>query len=160
MAGNWTDDDKRKIFETFTALAFSLNAYGNHDHKGRLRAWQMILENDMTADELCAAMIAHSRVCDEIPTPSQLLAYKKPAEKQITYAEYKHALVQHEAEGFPMFGYFGQVIKDFERQRNDETGTKSYHEILEARKQLNIPSEVRQIIQGVKKFDPEDIERD
>ncbi len=148
MAGSWTDEDKRKIFEVFAALAFALKSYGNQDHRGRLRAWQMILENDMTADEVCAAMIAHSKVSEELPTPSQLLEYKHPPEKQITYAEYKHALVQHEVEGFPMFGYYGQVIKDYERQRNDETGIKSFYEILESRKQLSIAPELKQVLQN------------
>ena len=128
----------------FTALAFSLKSYGNQDHKGRLRALQLILEDEMTADEICAAMIAHSKVCDELPTPSQLRAYKFKPEKQITYAEYKHALEQHAAEGFPMFGFYGEIIKKYESQSCDDSGTKSYYEILESRKQQSISPELKQ----------------
>lgn len=138
MAGNWINDDKRNILETFTALAFSLKSYGNQDHKARLRSWQLILEPEMTADEICAAMIAHSKVCDELPTPSQLLAYKQQQEKKITYAEYKHALEQHALEGYPMHGYYGQVIKSYESQTGEEIGSKSYYQILDQRKQFQI----------------------
>ena len=151
MAGKWSDDDKRKILETFTVLAFALKSYGNQDHKLRLRSWQMLLENDMTAEEICAAMIAHARTSEEIPTPSQLLAYVKPPERQITYAEYKHALEQHALKGFPMLGYYGQVIKDYERQRNEDTGAKSYNEILEQRKRDNIDTNLKERLQLLKK---------
>ena len=133
-SSKWSNDDKKKIFEVFATLAGSLKSYGNLDHKLRLRSWQMLLENDMTAEEICAAMIAHAKTSEDIPTPSQLIAYVKPPEMQITYAEYKHALEQHALEGFPVFGYYGQVIKDYERQRRDHAGVKSYREILENRK--------------------------
>lgn len=148
MAGNWTRDDKRKIFEVFCALAASVNGYGNIDHKARLKSWQMILENDMTADQICAAMIAHAKTSEEIPTPSQLLAYIKPPEAKITYAEYKHALEQHAAEGYPSFGYYGQIIKDYKRQQGEDTGVKTYHQILEGRKagQPELSPEIKKIL--------------
>lgn len=162
MAGKWSDDDKRKIFDVFCVLAASVNGYGNIDHKARLRSWQMILENDMTADQICAAMITHARTSEEIPTPAHLLAYVKPPEKQITYAEYKHALEQHALEGFPMFGYYGQVIKDYERQRNEDTGAKSYYEILEARQaaQIKLSPEVKKILVGTMKTPDDEKEND
>lgn len=135
MDGRWTDDDKRKIYETFGHLAVSMDCYGNIDHKPRLRAWQAILEKHMTASELCSAMISCSLKYDKIPTPNQLLAEKFPAERKITQAEFIHAQKEHEKEGFPAFGYYGQIIKVYQRQNREETGVPSQYQILEKRRE-------------------------
>jgi hypothetical protein len=130
----WSDSDKKAIAEAYTALTLILNTYGKDDlMKERLRAWQAVLEPDYTADQVCAAMMAHAKQSREMPTPADLIKIIDPPEPKITYAEYKHALEQHALEGYPMFGYFGQVIKDYQRQQANET--PSYQQILEKRQQ-------------------------
>ena len=147
MAGKWTDDEKREIFEVFCALAVSLKSYGNSDHKARLRAWELILANEMTGNEVCSAMVAHAKASDEMPTPSDLLKIKNPPPKQITTAEFIHAKEQHALEGFPRFGYYGQIIRDYEAQRGQETSVPSTYQVLENRQSApQIPDKVKEIL--------------
>lgn len=144
MAGEWTNEEKRKIFEVFAVLAADLKNYGAIDHKARLQAWQAVLADEMTGDEICASMIALAKINDQIPTAAQLRAFKFQPPKQITYAEYKHAIEMHALEGYPMFGYYGQIIRNYESQTAEIHGTKTYHQILEARKQQLIAPELKQ----------------
>jgi hypothetical protein len=133
MDSNWTVEEKRKIMDVFTALAVSMKSYGNMDHRARLRAWELILGNKYNGEQICSAMLAHAEKSDEIPTPAELIKIINPPEPKITYAEYQYALEQHKAEGYPMFGYFGQVIADYKKQQREEYDTPSYQEILERR---------------------------
>jgi hypothetical protein len=133
MDGKWSIDDKKKILEAYTVLTYSLKSYGDDKVKERLRAWEAIMSDSYTADQVCAAMVAHAKKSSEIPTPADLIKIINPPEPKITYADYKYALQQHEAEGYPMFGYFGQVIKDYQRQQREEYDTPSYQEILKRR---------------------------
>ncbi len=133
MDSNWTNDEKRKIMDVFTALAVSMNSYGNTDHRARLRAWELILGNKYSADQICSAMLTHAEKSSDIPTPADLIKIINPPAPKITYAEYQYAIEQHKAEGYPMFGYYGQVIKDYEKQQRGESDTPSYKQILEKR---------------------------
>ena len=133
MAGNWSIDDKRKIVEAYAILTYSLKSYGEDNVKERLRAWEAIMSDDYTADQVCAAMVAYAKKATDIPTPADLIKIINPPEHKITYAEYKYALEQHAAEGYPMFGYFGGIIKEYEGQQRKENDVPSYKEILEKR---------------------------
>jgi hypothetical protein len=145
MDGNWSIDDKKKILETYTVLTYSLKSYGDDKVKERLRAWEAIMSDSYSADQVCAAMVAHAKKSSEIPTPADLIKIINPPETKITYADYKYALQQHEAEGYPMFGYFGQVIKDYQRQQRIENEIPSYYEILERREKDKLTGGLKQI---------------
>lgn len=133
MAGNWSIEEKRRILEVYTTLSYSLKSYGDDKVKERLRSWEALLSDECTGEQICAAMIAHAKQSVEIPTPAELLRIINPPAPKITYADYKHALEQHALEGYPQFGYYGQVIKDYQRQQATENETPSYQQILEKR---------------------------
>jgi hypothetical protein len=145
MAGNWSIDDKRKIVEAYTVLTYSLKSYGEDNVKERLRAWEAIMSDEYTADQVCAAMVAYAKKATDIPTPADLIKIINPPPAKITYAEYQYAIEQHKAEGYPMFGYFGGVIKDYEAQQRMENETPSYYEILERRENAKVTGGLKAI---------------
>jgi hypothetical protein len=108
--------------------------------------WKMKLENKFSANDILLAVDAYTDYKDDIPTPADIIKILRPEEKQIAYAEYKHAKEQHALEGFPQFGYYGQIIKDYHAQGNDQGSIKSHQQILEARKQHTMPKAVADIL--------------
>lgn len=138
MAGKWTDEEKTEIAKALSVMAIIQKSYGKEiDVKNTVKAWEFIME-DYTANQVIAAMQAYMRKSNDIPTPADLIKIINPPERTITYAEYKHALEQHALEGYPMFGYYGQVIKDYDKQQSHINETPSYYEILERRERWAI----------------------
>lgn len=145
MAGNWTDAEKTEIAKVLAVMAIIQKSYGRElDVKNTVKAWEFIM-GDCPANKVVNAMQVYMRQSNDIPSPADLLKIIKPPEKQITYAEYKHALEQHALEGYPMFGYYGQVIKDYNKQQGAINETPSHYELLESRKQ-ELPDKVKQIL--------------
>ncbi len=97
--------------------------------------YRMKLDGKYHAEQILKAIDIYTDRKNDVPAPADLIQIISPPPKQITYAEYKNALEQHAAEGYPMFGYFGQVIKDYKKQQNVESEIPSTQEILERRKE-------------------------
>lgn len=136
MDGKWTDEEKMKLAQGLGVLATIQKSYGKQiDVKATIQAWEFVMAEKYLAEQVLMAMKVYMGKSNDIPAPADLIKIISPPEKQITYAEYKHALEQHALEGYPMFGYFGQVIKDYQKQERSETGTLSQAEILERRKE-------------------------
>ncbi len=114
MAGKWTDSDKRRILETYTVISYTLKSYGTDNIRERLRGWEAILSAEYSADAVCRAMVEHAKRSSDIPTLADLIAIIKPPQRRVTYAEYQNALKQHAAEGYPAFGYYGGIIREYE----------------------------------------------
>lgn len=110
--------------------------------------YKLKLDGRYTAQEILAAIDTYTDLKNDIPAPADLIQIINPPEAKITYAEYKHALEQHAAEGYPPFGYHGQIIKDYKRQQGDDAGVKTYHQILEARQagQPALSPEIKKIL--------------
>lgn len=145
MAGSWTDAEKTEIAKVLAVMAIIQKSYGRElDVKNTVKAWEFVM-GDCSAKQVVNAMQVYMRQSNDIPSPADLLKIIKPPEKQITYAEYKHALEQHALEGYPMFGYYGQVIKDYNKQQGAINETPSHYELLESRKQ-EFPEKVKQIL--------------
>ena len=79
--------------------------------------YKMKLDGKYTAEQIMKAVDIYTDKKNDVPAPADIIQILNPPEKQITYAEFKHALEQHAAEGYPMFGYFGGVIKDYQKQQ-------------------------------------------
>jgi len=145
MDGKWTDSDKIEIAKSLAVMAIIQKNYGRElDVKNTIKAWEFVLQ-DYTSKQVSEAMRAYMRQSNDIPSPADLIKIINPPEKQITYAEYKHALEQHAAEGYPMFGYFGGVIKDYQKQQASESGIKTRQEISDGRQ----PDELSQKVKGL-----------
>lgn len=145
MDGNWTDEEKTEIAKTLAVMAIIQKSYGREiDVKNTVKAWEFVMA-DCTSNQVVSAMQAYMRQSNDIPSPSDLIKIIKPPEKQITYAEYKHALEQHALEGYPMFGYYGKMIKDYNKQQGSINETPSHYELLESRKQ-ELPDNIKQIL--------------
>lgn len=117
MDGKWTDSDKIEIAKSLAVMAIIQKNYGRElDVKNTIKAWEFVLQ-DYTAKQVSEAMRAYMRQSSDIPSPADLIKIINPPEKQITYAEFKHALEQHAAEGYQMFGYWRGVINDYQKQQ-------------------------------------------
>lgn len=146
MDGKWTDSDKIEIAKSLAVMAIIQKNYGRElDVKNTIKAWEFVLQ-DYTAKQVSEAMRAYMRQSSDIPSPADLIKILNPPEKQITYAEYKHALEQHAAEGYPMFGYFGGVIKDYQKQQAAESGIKTRQEISDGRQPDELSQKVKAIL--------------
>lgn len=132
MAGKWNESEKTELSKVLSVMATIQKNYGrDFDIKKTIAAWEFIL-HDCTPSQVAAAAAQYMRQSSDIPAPADLLKIINPPEPQITYAEYVHALKQHEAAGYPAFGSYGQVIKDYHRQ-NEIPERKTYYQILEER---------------------------
>lgn len=146
MDGKWTDSDKSEIAKSLAVMAVIQKNYGRElDVKNTVKAWEFVL-HDCTAKQVCEAMRAYMRQSSDIPSPADLIKIITPPENKITYAEYKHALEQHAAEGYHMFGYFGGVIKDYQRQQAAESGAKTRQEISDGRNSDELSQKVKGLL--------------
>ncbi len=119
-----------------TVLINGQKAYGkDYSVADTFSYYKMKLDGKYSANRILQAVDKYTDKKNDIPAPSDIIQILNPPPKQITYAEYKHALEQHAAEGYPMFGYFGGVIKDYQKQQSAESDIPSHQEILEKRKE-------------------------
>lgn len=152
MVGNWTDNEKTEIAKNLAVMATIQKKYGREINvKDTVRAWEFVMGMKYTAEQVISAMQAYMQISSDIPSPADLIKIIDPPPAKITYAQYKHALEQHALEGYPAFGYYGQMIKDYEKQQGDENSVPSYYEILEKRQQFKLENKLAiQIMEGVK----------
>jgi len=129
-----------------TVLINGQKAYGkDYSVADTFSYYKMKLDGKFTAEQILKAVDIYTDRKNDVPAPSDIIQILNPPEKQITYAEYKHALEQHALEGYPMFGYYGQVIKDYNKQQGEINETPSYYELLESRKQ-ELPDKVKKVL--------------
>lgn len=129
-----------------TVLINGQKAYGkDYSVADTFSYYKMKLEGKYSAEEILKAVDIYTDRKNDVPAPSDIIQIINPPEKQITYAEYKHALEQHALEGYPMFGFHGQVIKDYNKQQSAINETPSHYELLETRKQ-ELPDNIKQIL--------------
>jgi len=146
MDGKWTDQEKTKLAKALAVLAIIQKSYGKQiDVKATIQAWEFVMAEKYRAEQVLMAIKVYMGKSSDIPAPADLIKIITPPEKQITYAEYKHALEHHALEGYPMFGYHGQVIKDYNKQHGVINETQSHYELLESRKQ-ELPDSVKKIL--------------
>ncbi len=146
MDGKWSNDDKMKLAQGLGVLATIQKSYGKQiDVKATIQAWEFVMAEKYHAEQVLMAMKVYMGKSSDMPAPADLIKIINPPEKQITYAEYKHALEQHALEGYPMFGFHCQVIKDYNKQQGAINETPSHYELLENRKQ-ELPDNIKQIL--------------
>jgi len=146
MDGKWTDQEKTKLAKALAVLAIIQKSYGKQiDVKATIQAWEFVMAEKYRAEQVLMAIKVYMGKSSDIPAPADLIKIITPPEKQITYAEYKHALEHHALEGYPMFGYHGQIIKDYNKQQGAINETQSHYELLESRKQ-ELPDSVKKIL--------------
>lgn len=129
-----------------TVLINGQKAYGkDYSVSDTFSYYKMKLDGKYSAEEILKAVDVYTDRKNDVPAPSDIIQILTPTEKQITYAEYKHALEQHALDGYPMFGFHAQVIKDYNKQQGAINETPSHYELLESRKQ-EFPESVKQIL--------------
>lgn len=129
-----------------TVLINGQKAYGkDYSVSDTFSYYKMKLDGKYTANQILKAVDIYTDRKNDIPAPADIIQIINPLPAKITYAEYKHALEQHKLEGFPCFGYYGVLIKDYEKQENLTNETPSNYELLESRNQ-ELPDNVKQIL--------------
>lgn len=117
MAGNWNNEEKQEILKVFTVMAAIQKTYGREiDIKPTLQAWEYLLAEKYNGTQVVAAMEAYMRKSSDMPAPADIIAILSPVAPKITTAEFIHAKEQHALEGYPAYGYYGQIIKQYERE--------------------------------------------
>lgn len=135
MAGNWTTEEKNEIAIALHFLATVQKNYGRPiDVRDTIKAWEFVMASKYTATQVIAAMRTYLENSSDMPTPADLIKIISPPEPRITQDEYRNALEQHKAEGYPMFGYYGGIIKKYKEQQAGDSGVSpTYTEILQQR---------------------------
>lgn len=117
----WTASDVESLMMALTFCYGNQNTYKDPlDLKARIAGWKFILEEDFPMDRVLAAIKIFMKKNNNMPVPADIHAILSPPPRKISTAEYIHAQKQHAAEGFPMFGYYGGVIADYEAQQAAE----------------------------------------
>lgn len=80
----------------------------------------MTLEDDYPMAQVMAALKQHCKASNTMPAPADVVAILNPPKAKITQAEFIHAQKQHALEGFPMHGYYGAIIREYEAQEGEE----------------------------------------
>ena len=93
----------------------------------------MKLNGRFSAQDVLAAIDVYTDRASDIPQPADLIKIMTPEKPKITQAEFIYAQEQHRLEGYPAHGYYGGIIRDYERQQGTER-TPTPHQILESRK--------------------------
>lgn len=125
MVGEWSLEDKKEITKVFAVLATIQKTYGKEIHvKEVLQAWEFVLSEKYTAGQVVAAMRAYMERSSDMPTPADLIAIINPPTPRITAAEFIHAKEQHKLEGYPSHGYYGGIIRQYEKENAEERGSR------------------------------------
>jgi hypothetical protein len=134
MDGKWTDEEKMQLAKGLAVLATIQKSYGRQvDVKATIQAWEFIMADKYRAEQVLMAMRVYMGKSSDMPAPADLIKIISPPAAPITYAEYKNALEQHALEGYPMFGFYGQKIKDYQKQQSSDSDVPTHQEILEKR---------------------------
>lgn len=134
MVSKWTKEEKIEMVKAFCVLETIQKCYGKIINPQEiLAAWEFVLGEKYTANQVMHAMKTYMEKSSDMPSPADLIKVMTPPEPRITYEQYKHALKQHSIEGYPRFGYYGQMIKDYEKQQGMHCETPSFYEVLEKR---------------------------
>lgn len=115
---SWTASELEQLTKTLAVIINGQKAYGkDHSLKDTLAYYTHKLQGKFTMRQVLWALDKYTDQHNDIPAPSDLINLISPPPPRITYAQYQRAVQQHALEGYPMFGYYGQVIKDYEAQQ-------------------------------------------
>lgn len=82
--------------------------------------YRMKLDGKYSASQVIGALDKYTDTKNDIPAPADLIAIISPAPARITQTEFIHAKEQHAREGYPAYGYYGQIIKQYERENAED----------------------------------------
>lgn len=124
MAGSWNEEEKRIIFEAFMVMVTIQKSYGRQIAvKATLRAWEYLLADTYSGEQIVAALNVYMRQKSDVPTPAdliQILSPPKLPKSKISGAEFLHAKEQWKLENHAAFSYYGNIVKEYEKQENEE----------------------------------------
>lgn len=117
----WTNSDEAIIIKTLTVIINGQKSYGKTvSLKDTYDYYKLKLNGKFTADSVLKALDMYTDSKNDIPAPSDLIGLMLPAPPvRITTAEFIHAKEQHALEGYPVCGYYGQIIKQYEKENAD-----------------------------------------
>lgn len=120
------------------AIYFSdLKDYGRGvDLEVILQKYKIYFEKDFSVEQVIAAIHRHCERSTEIPIVADLMAILAPEEKKITQAEYVNAQKAQERNNFPMYSAEAVLIRDYEKQQEEDRAPiykQPIHEALKAK---------------------------
>lgn len=136
------------MIKTLAVLIANQKAYGKEYIVADVfNLYEMKFSGKVPASVVLQAIDRYTDLHNDIPQPADLNKIIYPSARKITYEEFKHAREQHALEGFPMFGYYGQIIKDYQAQTGEENSVPSNYQVLENRKEnAHLPERVKEIL--------------
>ena len=117
----WNPSEQAEIVKALTVIADAQKAYGRDASVKDLFAYfRMKLDGRFPAGHVLSALDLYTDTKNDIPAPADIIALMTPpAKPMITTAEFLHAKEQHKLEGFPAYGYYGQIIRQYEGEQNE-----------------------------------------
>lgn len=136
------------MIKTLAVLIANQKSYGKvYVVADVFNLYEMKFSGKVPVSVILQAIDTYTDTHNDIPQPADLNKIIFPPPKQITTAEFIHAKEQHALEGYPRFGYYGQIIRDYEAQRGQETSVPSTYQVLENRQSTpQIPDKVKEIL--------------
>lgn len=117
----WSASDQEKIVKTLSIIINGQKAYGKDvSIEDTFAFYQLKLDGRFPADAVINALGAYTDRSNDIPAPADLISLMAPQTPRITQTEFIHAKEQHKLEGYPEFGYYGQIIKQYERENAED----------------------------------------
>lgn len=97
-------------------------AYGREiDLKMVLKGWEAILSDKFSGNQICYALKKYAlEIGDDFPSPKNIHDILCPPKPRISTAEFIHAKEQWALENYKPFSYYGQIVKDYERENEEE----------------------------------------
>lgn len=104
-----------------TVLINGQKAYGkDYSVSDTFSYYKMKLEGRYNAEQILKAVNVYTDRKNDIPAPADVIQILSPPPRKITYAEYKYAIEQHKANGYPMISKWRDTMMEYEGQDNPE----------------------------------------
>lgn len=123
---SWTASEKIEITSLLTIIINGQKSFGkNASVKETFEYYAMKLEGRFSGYQVTTAMNIYTDQSNDLPSPADLIKLMTPpAPARISTAEFIHAKEQHALEGFPAYGYYGTLIREYEAQNAEERSPK------------------------------------
>ena len=116
----WTESDQAAIIKTLTVMINGQKAFGKTvSLTDTYEYYKMKLDGRFPADRVIAALEFYTDTRNDVPAPADLITLMTPNVPRISTAEFIHAKEQHALENYPAYGYWGQIIKQYELENAD-----------------------------------------
>lgn len=89
-----------------------------------MAGWKFVLDGRYSMETVLSALKKYMTEKSDMPVPADIEVILNPPMPRITTAEFIHAKEQHKLEGYPSHGYYGGIIRQYEKENAEERGSR------------------------------------